>query len=301
MRYKRCVRCSRTVGWIGLVTSAVLMLLKAFVGLVAGSQAMVADAMYSAKDLVSSLMVIFGMSMAEKNLNREHPYGHGKVEFILSMFMSVIFLGVTASLMVYAVATLFDETVHRIPHLIALWAAILCIAVNLSLYYYTQCVAIETNSPLVRTLSKHHHADAFSSAAVGLGIIGAHYFNVPWLDTLVAALETGHLMYLGGEVFWESAKGLMDRSIEDSTRARIKEQAEDVEGVEEVKYLRSRYVGQDIFTEVVIGVNSDMTVMAASAIADRVKRNVSKTIPRLGSFQVRSEGVGVNAMEKVEA
>ncbi len=138
MRYKRCVRCSRTVGWIGLVTSAVLMVLKAFVGLVSGSQAMVADAMYSVKDLVSSFMVIVGMSMSEKSLDREHPYGHGKVEFVLSMFVSVIFLGVTAFLMAYAISTLLDDTIHRKPHLIALWAAFLCIAVNTSLYYYSR-------------------------------------------------------------------------------------------------------------------------------------------------------------------
>ncbi len=301
MRYKKCIRCSRTVGWVGLVTSAVLMVLKAFVGLVSGSQAMVTDAMYSAKDLVSSLMVIVGVSVSEKNLDREHPYGHGKAEFVLSMFVSIIFLGLTAFLMVYAISTLFDDTIHRKPHLIALWAAFLCIAVNTSLYYYSRCVSIESNSPLVRTLSKHHHADAASSAAVALGIIGAHYFNMPWIDTAVAVLETAHLMYLGGDVFWDSAKGLMDRSIEDTTRNRIKELVKGVEGVEEVKYLRSRYVGQDIFSEVVIGVDSGISVMAASVIADKVKQNVAKAIPRLGSFQVRSEGISATALEKVGA
>ena len=301
MRFRRCIPCSRMVGWIGLVTSAVLMVLKAFVGLVAGSQAMVADAMYSAKDLVSSSMVIVGMSISEKSLNRKHPYGHGKVEFVLSMFASVIFLGVTASLMVYALGTLFDDTIHRKPHLIALWAALLCIAVNMSLYYYSKCVSIETNSPLVKTLARHHHADAFSSAAVGFGIIGAHYFNMPWIDTVVATMETVHLMYLGGEVFWDSAKGLMDRNIEDTTHNRIKELVEGVEGVEEVKYLRSRYVGQDIFSEVVIGVDSGISIMTASTIADKVKKIVAKAIPRLGSFQVRSEGISATAMEKVEA
>lgn len=301
MRYKKCIRCSRTVGWIGLVTSAVLMVMKAFVGLVSGSQAMVADAMYSAKDLVSSLMVIVGMSMSEKTLDREHPYGHGKVEFVLSMFVSIIFLVITVSLMVYAVGTLFDDTIHRKPHLIALWAAFLCIAVNMSLYYYSRCVSIESNSPLVRTLSKHHHADAASSAAVAGGIIGAHYFNMPWIDTAVAVLETAHLMYLGGDVFWDSAKGLMDRDIEDTTRNRIKELVEGVEGVEEVKYLRSRYVGQDIFSEVVIGVDSGLSITAASAIAEAVKQNVAKEIQRLGSFQVRSEGISAASMEKVGA
>ena len=76
---------------------------------------------------------------------------------------------------------------------------------------------------------------------------------------------------------------------------------EGVDGVEEVQYLRSRYVGQDIFSEAVIGVNPEISINAASIIIDKVKQIVVKAIPRLGSFQVRSVGITATAMEKVEA
>ncbi|MEG3620326.1 magnetosome biogenesis CDF transporter MamM [Magnetovibrio sp. PR-2] len=286
MRYEKCIKCSRTIGWVGLVTNSVLMLLKAFVGLVSGSQAMVADAMYSAKDVVGSLMAIVGMTVSERPLDRDHPYGHGKIEFILSLFVSVIFILIAGYLLVHAVTTLMDESSHRAPHLIALWAALLVVIINVVMYFYSRCVSIETNSPLVRTLAKHHHGDAASSGLVAAGIIGAHYLNMPWIDTAVAALETLHLMYMGGHVFWDSAKGLMDRSVNKGTRAKITELAESVEGVSSVTMLRTRHVGQYIHVEMTVAVASDMLVMEAFEVSEAVKEKIIHNIPRVGAIQV---------------
>ncbi|MEE8392956.1 MAG: magnetosome biogenesis CDF transporter MamM [Rhodospirillales bacterium] len=297
MRYEKCIRCSRSIGWIGLVTNTVLMFMKAFVGLVAGSQAMVADAMYSAKDVVGSLLAIVGMTVSEKALDREHPYGHGKIEFILSLFVSVFFMMVAGYLLVHAASTLLDNEAHKAPHLIALWAALIAVVINVIMYFYSRCVAIETNSPLVRTLAQHHHGDATASGAVAAGIIGAHYLNMPWIDTAVAILETAHLIYLGGKVFRESAQGLLDRSIGSSTRDQIAALAEEVEGVEEVKFLRTRNVGQSIFTEIAIGVDSMIPITDAHLISEAVKENIVHNIPRIGSIQVSAEARSADVVE----
>jgi cation diffusion facilitator family transporter len=264
------------------------MVMKAFVGLVAGSQAMVADAMYSAKDVVGSLMAIVGMTVSEKSLDREHPYGHGKIEFILTLFVSVFFIILSGYLFIHAITSLFDDAPHKAPHMIALWAALIAVMVNVVMYFYSRCVAIETNSPLIKTLAKHHHGDAASSGAVAVGIIGAHYLNMPWIDTMVAVFETIHLMYLGGNVFWDSAKGLMDRSVGNETREHIIELAEGVEGVEEVKFLRTRHVGQNIYAEITVGVHSDMLVSQSHVICNAVKESVIDNVLRIGSIQVNS-------------
>ena len=300
MRYEKCIKCSRSVGWTGLITNTVLMFMKAFVGLVAGSQAMVADAMYSAKDVIGSLMAIIGMTVSEKDLDPEHPYGHGKVEFILSMFVSVFFMVFAGYLLIHAVTTLLDDDLHKAPHLIALWAALIAVVVNVMMYFYSRCVAIETNSPLVKTLAKHHHGDATASGAVAAGIIGAHYLNMPWIDTAVAMVETAHLMYLGGTVFWDSSKGLMDRSIESSARDQIADLVGSVEGVDEIKFLRTRNVGQNIFAEIAIGVDSKIAITDAHAITSAVKEIIVHNIPRIGSIQVNAESRCGDAAEMDE-
>lgn len=300
MRYAECVRCSRTVGWIGLVTNTILMIMKGFVGLVAGSHALMADAMYSAKDVVTSVLVIVGISVSDRPLDREHPYGHGKVEFILSLAISLVFMAVTVYLFFAAVGTLLDDDVGRPPHLIALWAALLSIAVNVGMHFYSRCVAIEVNSPMVRTLAKHHHADATASVAVAAGIVGAHYLNMPWIDTAVAITETLHLMYLGSDVFRDAFSGLMDRNVDEKVREKMTGLAKSVDGVSEIKHLRTRRVGQELSTEITIGVDSDISVEEAYAITERVQDKIGQTVSHVGSLQVSFESFSTDAANIAE-
>ncbi|MBF0255886.1 MAG: magnetosome biogenesis CDF transporter MamM [Gammaproteobacteria bacterium] len=275
------------VGWIGLFTNLVLLILKGFVGIIAGSQALVADAMYSAKDVVSSILVIIGLKVSNQPLDREHPYGHGKIEFILSMVISVVFLVVTAFLFVHAIQILMNGDEHKAPHMIALWTALISVSVNVVMYYYTRCVSIEVNSPMVRTLSHHHYADATSSVAVAIGIIGAHYLGMPWIDTMVALFEIVHLMYLGGDVFKESYKGLMDRSAPEAVREKIDSVVRKVDGVRDVDELRTRLVGQEIWVDLIIQVDPGLTVEQATEISDGVIERLSARVPHIGSVQVK--------------
>jgi len=265
----------------------VLLLLKGFVGIISGSQALLADAMYSAKDVISSILVIIGLKVSSRPLDREHPYGHGKIEFILSMVVSVVFLTVTAFLLVHAIQILMDGEEHTAPHMIALWTALISVAVNVVMYFYSRCVSIEVNSPLVRTLSHHHYADATSSVAVAIGIIGAHYLGMPWIDTMVALFEIAHLMYLGGDVFKEAYKGLMDRSAPEPVRAKIDDVVKKVDGVYDVDELRTRLVGQEIWVDLIIQVSPDLSVEEANSISERVVERLTSRIPHIGSVQVK--------------
>ena len=293
MRYSKCISCASYIGWIGLGTNLVLMILKGFVGFVSGSQALVADAMYSAKDVITSLLVIVGLKVSGRPLDREHPYGHGKIEFILSMIISVVFLGVTSLLLIHAIQVLMDDNFHSSPHIIALWTAIISILVNVVMYFYSRCVSIEVNSPMVRTLSRHHHADATSSVAVALGIIGAHYLNMPWIDTAVAVFETAHLMYLGSDVFREAYKGLMDGSAPEEVKQEISHQALKVAGVEAVEELKTRLVGQDLWVDMVIRVDAELTVDEASDICEDVSDRLVRVVPHMGSVHVKFTGEAV--------
>jgi cation diffusion facilitator family transporter len=303
MRYANCVKCAGMIGWIGLCTNLVLLFLKGFVGVISGSQALVADAMYSAKDVVSSLLVIIGLKISRRPLDREHPYGHGKIEFILSMIISVVFLTVTAFLFVHVIQILMMGDEHKAPHMIALWTALVSVAVNVVMYFYSRCVSIEINSPMVRTLAHHHHADATSSMAVAVGIIGAHYLGMPWIDTMVALFEIVHLMYLGGSVFRDAYKGLMDRNAPDDVRSRIETLVKEVDGADEVDGLRARMVGQELWVDLVIRVPENMSVEAAGEIREQVIDHLSTRVPHLGSVQVKltSRSPVVREIETVAA
>lgn len=300
MRYSKCVVCYEGVGWIGLAANLVLSILKLFVGAFSGSHALLADGLYSAKDVVTSVIIIVGLKVSQKPLDQEHPFGHGKVEFLLALVISLVLLLLTGLLFYFSAGTLLEGK-HSAPHLIALWTALLSVAVNWFLHRYTHCVSSEINSPVVELLSRHHMTDGYSSLAVAVGIVGTHYLGMPWLDTVVAMFESVHLMYLGGETFWDAFRGLMDTAAPRTVIERIRKEALQVNGVMDVGEVRTRQVGQELWITLVIGVDPALTLVRAKAVAARVEDSLIAAISHVGDVgvQFRSHRDGVGEFEKL--
>ena len=296
MRYSRCVTCHQIVGWVGLMANMGLSALKLFVGIVAGSQALVVDALYSAKDVVTSILILVGLKFAKQPIDREHPFGHGKIEFLLSGAVSLLLMGIAGLFFFFAAGHLIEGD-HQPPHLIALWTAVFSVVVCWMLYRYTRCVAVEINSPVVMTLSKHSHGDGLASAAVAVGIVGSHYLGMPWLDTVVALGETLHLLYLGGEVFWESFQGLMDSAAPKEIQDKIWSQTIEVPGVRSIDQMRTRRVGQEIWVDLVVGVDPDQTVQEARHITKQVESTLVKVIPHVGDINVQFQSLSGSVPE----
>ncbi|NQU65375.1 MAG: magnetosome biogenesis CDF transporter MamM [SAR324 cluster bacterium] len=290
MQNSKCGICYETVGWVGLISNIILSILKLLVGIVSGSQALVADAMYSAKDVVTSVLIILGLKVSGKPIDKEHMYGHGMIEFILSLVVSIVFLAVTAIILLFAMEHLVEGK-HRVPHIIALFTAIFAIGANLFLYRYTKCVSVQINSPIVKTLSKHQYSDMLSSGAVACGIIGAHYMGLIWLDSMVALFETVHLLYLGSDLFWDAFKGLMDYSASSEVLQKIKASTLAVTDVKTVRALRTRRIGQGLWIDLVIGLDPDLVVGKANKIVRQVEKEVSVNIEHVTSISVRYESM----------
>ncbi|MBF0144757.1 MAG: magnetosome biogenesis CDF transporter MamM [Magnetococcales bacterium] len=286
MRYSKCVVCYEAVGWIGFATNLILSMLKLFIGVFSGSHALVADGLYSAKDVVTSVIIIVGLKVSRKPLDQEHPFGHGKVEFLLALVIGLVLLVVTG-LLFYFSAGNFLEGKHNAPHLIALWTALLSVGINWFLHRYTRCVSTEINSPVVELLSKHHLADGYSSMAVAMGIVGSHYLGIPWLDTVVAMFESIHLIYLSGEIFWNAFRGLMDTAAPRNVVERIRMEALRVQGVREVGEVRTRQVGQELWITLIIGVDPELTLMRAKSLAMKVEEALLASIPHVGDVGVQ--------------
>lgn len=297
MKFRNCVRCSKYIGWVGLAANFALMLMNLFIGMVAGSQALVVGSMYSFKDMATSVFVIVGITVSRKPLDREHPYGHGKIEFLMSMVFGIILLLLSGFLLYHAIDTLAHSERETTPRLIAVWAAVVSVLAYTYTFYYASCVAVESNSPVVRMMAQHHHSDAVAAGVAGLGIVGAHLFDLPWIDTVVAFFEALDLIVLGGRVFWDSCKGLLDRSIKPGMRALIRRIAEDTDGVKEVKALKTRLTGHQIWTDLIIGVDPELTVDDAHDICERVRARITERLRHVGSLSVDAE-ICENEVEK---
>ncbi|MBF0139417.1 MAG: magnetosome biogenesis CDF transporter MamM [Magnetococcales bacterium] len=286
MKYSKCIVCYEGVGWIGLAVNLALSILKLFIGALSGSHALVADGLYSAKDVVTSSVIIVGLKVSQKPLDQEHPFGHGKVEFLLALVISLLLLLATGFLFYFSAGNLLEGR-HNVPHLIALWTAVLSIVINWFMHRYTYCVSAEINSPSVELLSNYHGVSSYASLAVALGIIGAHYLVVPWLDTVVSLLVSVHLIYLTGEMFWNAFRGLMDTAAPRKVIERIRKVALRVSGVLGVGEVRTRQVGQELWITLVIGVDPTLTLTKAKALAVQVETALVESIPHVGDVGVQ--------------
>ncbi|MBF0191940.1 MAG: magnetosome biogenesis CDF transporter MamM [Magnetococcales bacterium] len=288
MNYPQCIICYRSVGWIGLIANIGLSILKVFVGLISGSQALLIDALYSVKDVLTSFLILFGLKFSKQPLDQEHQFGHGKAEFLFSLIVGLSMIVITGLFIYFEADKLLSGagTTHKAPHLIALWTALFVVGANIFLWYYTRCVAHQINSPIVSILSTHQKSDGISSMAVALGIIGSHYLNMPWLDTLVAVGECLDLFHLGVKISWEALLGLMDVSAPKETIQKVKDLTRTVSGVKSIEDVLTRRVGQDIWISLVIGVDPELTVEQGKEISLWVEERLVNGISHLGEVSV---------------
>ncbi|MBF0212565.1 MAG: magnetosome biogenesis CDF transporter MamM [Magnetococcales bacterium] len=288
MSYPQCLICHRTIGWTGLVVNIGLSLLKLFVGFISGSQALMIDALYSAKDVLTSFIILLGLKYSKKPIDEEHQFGHGKAEFLFSLIVGLSMIVITGMFIYFEADKLFSGVgvTHMAPHMIALWTSLFVVGANLYMWYYTRCVAHQVNSPIVAILSDHQKSDAISSMAVALGIVGSHYLNMPWLDTLVAVGECLDLFHLGVKISWEALQGLMDVSAPQETIQRVSELTRSVSGVQSVESVLTRRVGQEIWVTLVIGIDPELTVERGKEISLWVEERLVNAIPHLGEVSV---------------
>ncbi|MBF0127292.1 MAG: magnetosome biogenesis CDF transporter MamM [Magnetococcales bacterium] len=302
MSYPQCVVCYHSVGWIGLIANLAISVLKVFVGIISGSQALLVDALYSAKDVLTSFLIILGLKFSKQPIDEEHQFGHGKAEFLFSLCVGLSMVTITGVFVYFETDKLLAGGTHQAPHMIALWAALFVVAANLFLRYYTRCVAHHINSPMVSVLSHHQKSDAYSSLAVALGIIGSHYFNLPWLDAVVAVGECLDLFHLGVKISWDAIKGLMDAAAPQELVHRIREVSKSVAGVRSVEDARTRRVGQEIWISLVIGVDPELTVEEGKEISLWVEKRLMEMIPHLGDVSVhfKSEAESIPEFDFIE-
>ncbi len=281
MQFQECISCAGKVGWVGLVVSALLAVTKLVIGILSNSKALVVDSLYSAKDMVTSLLIIAGLKISRKPVDREHPYGHGKIEFILSLMVSLVFLGLTVYLFFFALEALKEEH-HNIPHGIAVFVALISALANFSLYRYTHCVDREISSPMVETLSRHTKADSFSSMVVAVGVAYEHFFPGIPMDTYIAVVECLHLFFLGIETLRDSVNGLLDSSMPSGKVAVVRSISGEVEGVEDVREIKSRRTGSDYSIDIVIEVHPDLTILEARTISSGVEEKIMNKMKHIG-------------------
>jgi cation diffusion facilitator family transporter len=279
-----CVSCGQKAPLVSTLLNLSLAVFMAFVGYVSGSKAILGNSLYAFKDFVTSLVVVIGIRVSEKPADVEHPYGHGKIEFVAMLFIGVAIFIAALFLFVHSVRDVWAGFHGRIqvPKLIAFWAACISVIANYKLSKYLHCVGARRNSPAILATAKHHHSDTFSSLFVALAIVGSN-LGLLFLDPLVAVIETLDLMRLSAGMLKDALMGVLDGSASSEIRGKIESVAQLVPGVRKVSNIDVRQFGQDRWIDITIKVDHNRTASEGYRIGLHVKDSLMKAIDNIAN------------------
>ncbi len=288
VRQRVYVDAGRAAVW-GLGVNVVLVIAKMSGGIVTGSAALIADAVNSIGDVASALAVRGALSVAQREEDDDHPYGHTKAESIAGLCVALL-VAFSAGLLAIETAKRFGGEL-RVPAVLAGWIAAVCALVKEVTYRFTARVAQRLDSSALRATAWDHRSDALGSAAVAISLLVSPYVGAwgPYIDPIAALCVCAMLVITGVRIFTSTAREMMDQQADEATVARARAVAEAVAGVSYVEKLRIRKSGLEFFVEIHVQVPGEMSVQEGHRIGHDVKDMLLIEMPRVRDVHVHIE------------
>jgi cation diffusion facilitator family transporter len=275
--------------WLGLVVNLGLGAVKLIAGIVGHSFALLADAVNSIGDVISTVVVLFALRVAQRPADDEHPYGHTRAEGIAATNVAVIII--ISAILVGWEALRQINTGNLVPPGWTLWIAAANILIKEGLYQYNVRVGKRTGSAAIIANAWDHRSDALCSLAVfvGLGIVRIGGPAFAWADEAASLVVVAAIIGSGIQLFRSSASDLMDIQADPELVDQIRSAAGQVAGVEDVETLWVRKSGLEYFADIHIEVNQDMSVAEGHRIGHQVKDRLMEEFPSLRDVLVHLE------------
>ena len=269
------------VSSVSIAINLILSVLKLIAGIVAHSGAMVSDAIHSASDVGSTLIVIVGVRLSGKQSDQEHPYGHERMECVSSIILSGLLLATGIGIGISGLENIVKSTSGKeieIPGMLALIAAVVSIVVKEWMFWYTRGAAKKINSGALMADAWHHRSDAMSSVGAFVGIFGAR-MGYPILDPIASVVICLLIGKASIDIFRDAVDKMVDRSCDRQTEESIRRTVLSVEGVKRVDLLQTRLFGSKIYVDLEIAADGTQTLDEAHQIAEHVHHAIEHTFP----------------------
>lgn len=268
------------VSVVSIIVNVVLSVFKLAAGIIAHSGAMISDAVHSASDVFSTIIVMIGIKISGKDSDTGHQYGHDRMECIAAALLAIVLfatgLGIGYTSLTKIIGGNYDSL--AMPGALALAAAVVSILVKEWMYHYTKAAAKKENSTALMADAWHHRSDSLSSVGSFIGIFGARLgFKV--LDPVAGFVICLFILKAAIDIFRQSMDQMVDKSCDDETVNKIREIITETPGVETVDMIKTRMFGPKIYVDVEFGTNGDMTLREAHQIAENVHNRIEDGMP----------------------
>ena len=268
------------VSIVSIIVNIGLSVLKLIAGIIAGSGAMISDAVHSASDVFSTFVVIAGVRLAGKKPDKEHPYGHERMECVAAVILAVVLAGTGIGIGLTGIRKIASANREElaVPGVLALIAAVVSVIVKEAMFHYTKHTAKKIASGALLADAWHHRSDALSSVGSFAGILGAR-MGFPALDPLASVIICVFILKAALDIFRDAVNKMVDKSCPEETEEKMRKVIlanEEVLGIDELK---TRLFGSKIYVEVEILMDSGKTLVEAHNTAEKVHDAIEESFP----------------------
>lgn len=295
---KNFQQTANRVSLVSIVVNLLLSAFKLFAGVFADSGAMISDAVHSASDVFSTVVVIIGIRVSSKEADEDHPYGHERLECVAAIILATILFVTGLSIGIAAVRTIAGGSYAELkpPGLLALIAAAVSIAVKEAMFWYTKVNAAHIDSAALMADAWHHRSDALSSVGALIGIGGAR-LGFPIADSIASLVITVFIVKAAYDIFMDAVNKMVDHSWDEAQEEIMRDFISGEEGVLGIDSLRTRVFGTKIYADVEIAVDGDLPLREAHAIAERVHDHLEFQFGKVKHVMVHVNPYGENNNE----
>ncbi len=270
------------VSTVSIAVNLLLSLGKLLAGIFGRSGAMISDAVHSASDVFSTVIVIIGVRISSKKSDTNHPYGHERLECVASVILATILLATGIGIGLGGLRTILsgDYETLAVPGVTALAAAAVSIAVKEWMYWYTRAAARKINSGAMMADAWHHRSDSLSSIGAFIGIAGSR-MGYPVLDSAACLGISVFIAKAAYEIFMDAVDKMVDKACDTKTEAEIRRVVLREEGVLGIDRLMTRLFGAKMYVDMEIAADGNKTLYETHDIAERVHDAIEENFPEV--------------------
>ena len=264
---------TKKAGLLGILGNLFLLIIKGSIGFICNSQAMIADAANSAGDIFASIMTWVGNKISSEPQDDSHNFGHGKAEYIFSLFISISMIVVAFKLLYDSIITLiYGSTITFSWFLVVV--CIITILVKFSLFIYTNKLCKKYNNILLEANSKDHRNDCIVTTFTLISIL-ATLVGITFLDGIVGTGISIWIAITGFKIFIESYNVLMDESIDEETKDLILRYVKNYKEIQKIEHISSAPVGYQYIVVLTICLDGNMSTFESNKLADNLEKDIN--------------------------
>lgn len=280
-------KVANRVSMITIIGNIALSVIKLIAGIIAHSNAMISDAVHSASDVFSTIVVIIGIKLASKKSDKEHPYGHERLECVAAIVLAIVLfitgLGIGMEALKNIVSGDYENLM--VPGILALIAAILSIVAKEGMYWYTRYYAKKVDSSALMADAWHHRSDAFSSIGALIGIGGAR-LGFPIMDSIASLVIFVFIVKAAFDIFKDAMDKMVDHSCDEAMEKQLRDCIMRNDKVLGLDLLQTRIFGNKIYVDVEIQADGSLTLREGHKIAEAVHDDIERTFPKVKHIMV---------------